>query len=188
MKRTFHRRERGVTMLVVLVLLSVMLLGGLALARLTEVGTLATGNAAYHEAALQASELGVNDAFTALKGLGDEDTNTGSWYWATEQPKDSNGLPTTASWSSAPSRTVGSTGARQITVNYVVERVCSTTPVTDTLNQCLVRQTPSKTPDQTAGTDKPDPPNSRQFRVTVRVSDSKGTETYVQALVTKGKS
>ena len=52
----------------------------------------------------------------------------------------------------------------------------------------IIGKTPSKTPDQTAGTDKPDPPNSRQFRVTVRVSDSKGTETYVQALVTKGKS
>jgi hypothetical protein len=37
-------------MVVVLVLLSVMLLGGMALARMTEVGTLAAGNAAFREA------------------------------------------------------------------------------------------------------------------------------------------
>ena len=44
------RPQRGMTMLVVLVLLSVMLLGGLALARITETSTLASGNAAFREA------------------------------------------------------------------------------------------------------------------------------------------
>ena len=44
------RPQRGVTILVVLVLLSVMLLGGLAMARMTEIGTLAAGNAAYRAA------------------------------------------------------------------------------------------------------------------------------------------
>ena len=57
------RGQRGVTMLVVLVLLSVMLLGGMALARLTEVGTLASGNTAFREAAVQASEVGLNTVF-----------------------------------------------------------------------------------------------------------------------------
>lgn len=188
MKRTPVRRERGVTMLVVLVLLSVMLLGGLALARLTEVGTLASGNAAYHEAALQASEVGINDAFAAVKALTTEDTSNGSWYWSTTQTQDSSGMPSTVNWANAPTRTVGSTGYRQISVSYVVERLCTTTPVTDSLNQCLVRQSPSKTPDRTAGVEKPDPPNSRQFRVTVRVSDTRGTQTFVQALLTKGNS
>ena len=48
--RTTRCAERGVTMLVVLLLLSVMLLGGVALARITEIGTLATGNSGYREA------------------------------------------------------------------------------------------------------------------------------------------
>ena len=44
-------KPRGVTMLLVLVLLSVMLLGGLALARMTEIGTMASGNTAQHQQA-----------------------------------------------------------------------------------------------------------------------------------------
>ena len=43
MRNGAGRSERGMTMLVVLVLLAVMLLGGMTLARLTEVGTLASG-------------------------------------------------------------------------------------------------------------------------------------------------
>ena len=42
--------QSGMAMIVVLVLLSVLLMGALALARITEVGTLAAGNASYREA------------------------------------------------------------------------------------------------------------------------------------------
>ena len=55
-RRPQRRAQKGVTIVVTLILLVVMLMGGLALARLTEVSTLAAGNAAYHEAAVQASE------------------------------------------------------------------------------------------------------------------------------------
>ena len=72
-------RQRGVTMLVVLVLLSVMLLGGLARARMTEVGALASGNSAYREASLQASEVGLNTAYEAVKALSNEETQAGAW-------------------------------------------------------------------------------------------------------------
>ena len=61
-----RRADRGMTMLVVLVLMTVTLLGGLALARMTEIGTLASGNAAFREASLQASEVGANTAFAAV--------------------------------------------------------------------------------------------------------------------------
>ena len=63
------KHQRGVTIVVTLILMMVMLLGGIALARLTEVGTLAAGNSAYHEAAVQASEVGTNTAFAAIKAL-----------------------------------------------------------------------------------------------------------------------
>ena len=69
-RRTFRRSQRGVTILVVLVLLAVMLLGGLAMARMTEIGTLASGNTAFREASLQASEVGLNEAYAALQAVG----------------------------------------------------------------------------------------------------------------------
>lgn len=174
------RGQRGITMLVVLVLLSVMLLGGMALARMTEVGTLASGNAAFREASLQASEIGVNTAYAQIKALANENSNTGGWYFASTLVQDSNGIPT-ATWSSAPEVLVGA-----YSVRYVVDRVCTgALPVTDPLRQCLVKQ---ELPEAESRTDreKPDPPTARQFRITVRVIGPKDTQAWVQALVTKG--
>jgi type IV pilus assembly protein PilX len=179
------RAQRGVTMLVVLVLLSVMLLGGLALARLTEIGTLASGNSAYHEAAMQASEIGLNTAFLAVRNLADENAVVASWYSPIALAKDAtSGLPTGVDWSAAPQISVG-----VMTVRYVAERACTAAVLTDPLRQCLVKQSNPKDEafeSRDASREKPAPPNSRQFRITVQVTGPKGTRTWVQSLVTRG--
>ena len=173
------RRQRGVTMLVVLVLLSVMLLGGLALARMTEVGTLASGNSAYREASVQASEVGINTAYAAVVGLVDENANSGNWYFAQAQAQDANGLPNVG-WANAPEVVVG-----QYSVRYVVDRICQgALPVIAPLRQCLVKE--EKVIESATDREKPDPPTSRQFRITVRVMGPKDTQTWVQSLITKG--
>ncbi|MCW5634249.1 MAG: hypothetical protein KIT17_13030 [Rubrivivax sp.] len=169
------------TILVVLLLMSVMVLGGMALARMTEIGTLATGNNAAREASLQASEVGINTAFVATQGLATEENNAGTWYWATTQAADANGMPNVA-WDAAPEIVVGS-----YSVRYVVERLCNVAPVTDTLRQCLVRQVPQVSSSR-VGHEEVDPPNTRQFRITVRVVGPKDAETWVQTLVSKGSS
>lgn len=175
-----RRSQRGVTILVVLVLLAVMLLGGLAMARMTETRTLASGNTAFREASLQASEVGLNEAYAALQAAGfSEENNTGNWYWATTQATDAAGIPT-INWSQAPELTVGS-----YRVRYVVDRLCAVNPVVDTLKECLVRQVP-QTESSKAGQESVDPPNARQFRVTVRVFGPKDTQTWTQSLVTRG--
>ena len=133
-RRASRRSQRGVTILVVLVLLAVMLLGGLAMARMTETRTLASGNTAFREASLQAAEVGLNEAYALL---------------------------------------------------YVVERLCTVAVLTDTLRECLVRQVPQLESNK-VGQEPVDPPNARQFRVTVRVFGPKDTQTWTQALVTRG--
>jgi Tfp pilus assembly protein PilX len=170
---------RGVTFLIVLFLMSVMVLGGMALARVTEVGTLASGNNAAREVSLQASEIGINTAFAAVQALASEEANNGNWYWATTQAADANGMPTVA-WTTAPEVVVGN-----YSVRYVVERMCTTAPVTDTLRQCLVRQVPQQESSR-VGAEAVDPPNARQFRITVRILGPKDSETWVQTLVTRG--
>lgn len=177
-----RRLQRGVTMLVVLLLMVVMALGGMALARMTEIGTLASGNSSYREASLQASEVGLNTAYMAVRAIApaDEGTNAGTWYWATIQASDlATGLPT-LDFAAAPEVVVGA-----YSVRYVVERMCTVANVTATLRQCLVKQAP-QTDSARMGLDQLDPPNSRQFRITVRVTGPKSTETWVQSLVTKG--
>lgn len=177
------RNQQGVTILVVLVLLSVMLLGGLAFARLTEVGTLSRGNTAFREASLQAGEVGMNTAYAAVKDvaiLPDENVDTGNWYFATMQPDvDANGIPD-VDFALAPELIVGANRIR-----YVVERVCEVAAVTDSLRECLVRQEPQMTSAR-AGAELLDPPNARQFRITVRVTGPKDTRSWLQLLVTKG--
>ena len=173
------RAQKGVTMLVVLVLMTVMLLGGLALARMTEVGTLASGNAAFREASLQASEVGVNTAFAAIQGLVDENTDSGGWYFASTQAQDAAGVPT-VDFDAAPEVALGA-----YSVRYVVDRVCTgAMPVTNPMRQCLVKQIPQI--ESATDREKPDPPTARQFRITVRVTGPKDTRAWVQALITKG--
>lgn len=176
------KTARGMTMLVVLVLLTVMLIGGVALARLTEVGTLASGNTAYRDAAVQASEVGLNTAFRRVRDeLTQQDLATGGWYWPTTQATDAQGIPR-LDFDAAPSLTVG-----PYTVAYVAERMCQgSLPVADPLRQCLVKQTPQDTESADASKETLDPPHAAQFRLTVRVTGPKGVTSWVQALVTKG--
>jgi type IV pilus assembly protein PilX len=171
--------QRGNSVLLVLILLAVMLAGALAMARVAEVSTLAGGNAASSDAAMQASEVGLNTAFVAVRNLPAEDAARGGWYFPTTQPTDASGVPT-VTWSNAPEVVVGN-----YSVRYVVDRLCSVSPVTDTPRQCLIKQV-MQTESSREGAEPPDPANSRQFRVTVRVVGPKDTQVWTQALVTKG--
>lgn len=179
LRRPPRRAQRGNSIVLVLILLTVMLVGTLAMARIAEVSTLAGGNAASGDAAMQASEVGLNTGFAAVRALANEDNANGGWYWPTTRPSDAAGIPT-IDWSAAPEVVVGN-----YRVRYAVDRLCSVAPVTDALRQCLVRQV-LQTESNREGAERPDPPNSRQFRVTVRVTGPKDTQVWTQAMVTRG--
>ena len=188
---TPHRRvpvaarpaQRGMTMLVVLILMTVMLLGGLGLARITEGSTLVSGNVATKEASLQAAEIGWNTAYAQVKALADDSRNAGGWYWATMQPTDAaTGLPTTIDFDATPAL---AGGVGRYTVTYAVDRLCTQAVVTASGRECLVKQADVM---EGRDADTPDyqPKSARQYRITVRVTDERGTQTWTQSLVTKG--
>lgn len=173
---------RGVTILVVLVLLTVMLLAGMALARMTQASVLSSGNVAFRDASLQASEVGLNTAFGRVVGIAAtaENNNIAGWYWSSVLPRDPvTGLPV-VDWEAAPEVNVGS-----YSVRYVAERVCQVNVVNDPLRECLVKAK-SVTTSAVDLDDKLESPNSRQYRVTVRVIGPKNTTTFIQSLITKG--
>lgn len=188
---TPHRRglavqrpaQRGMTMLVILILMTVMLLGALGLARVTEGSTLVSGNVATKEASIQASEIGWNMAYAQVKALADDSRDTGGWYWATMQPADAaTGLPTTIDFNTTPA-VAGGVG--RYTVTYAVDRLCTQAVVTANGRECLVKQVDVM---EGRDADTPDyqPKSARQYRITVRVTDERGTQTWTQSLVTKG--
>lgn len=177
--------QRGVSMLVVLVLLTVMLLGGLTFARMTEVNTLAGGNAAFRAAAVQASDVGLDQAFASVRAITNPETAVANWYFPTIQADANNdGIPDTAVFDQAQAVAVG-----QYTVSYVVERMCDTATVTDPSRQCLVKRiAPASEGRASRAEDREtlDPPSATQYRVTMRVTGPKSTQTFVQTLITKG--
>ena len=176
-------RQRGITMLVILILMAVMLLGALGLARITESSTLVSGNVATKEASLQAAEVGWNTAYAQVKALADDSRDTGGWYWATMQPTDeTTGLPTTIDFDATPELPGG---VDRYTVTYAVDRLCTQAVVTANGRDCLVKQANVM---ESRDADAPDyqPKSARQYRITVRVTDARGTQTWTQSLVTKG--
>jgi type IV pilus assembly protein PilX len=185
MNRRNLRSQSGLTVVVVLVLLSVMLVGALSLARMSEIGTLAAGNVANKESSLLASEAGLTAAFNAVKLLNDAaaSTDTGGWYFATQQPTTANGLPR-VNFAGAASLKVND----RYTVRYVVDRMCSVkdVPPGEVLRLCLVRQSRQENGNRVDDQPKPETEAAIQYRVTVRVTDEKGGQTWVQSLVTRG--
>lgn len=187
MTRPARGPQRGLTMLMVMLLMTAMLLGALAFARVTEVGSLVSNNLANKDSSFHAAEVGRAQAFAQLQALANKDVDTGGWYWATRRTTDATtGLLTGTAFAS-PAMVPGNVG--RFTVAYVVDRLCNVNAVTDSSVECLVLQQPA---DAETG-DAPDmrfPPaeymklGARQYRITVRVTDARNTQTWTQTLVT----
>lgn len=190
MTRNALGSERGLTMVMVMLLMTAMLLGALAFARVTEVGALVSTNLANKDSSFHAAEVGRAEAFAQLQGLAllnNLDNDSGGWYWATRRPTDAaTGLLAGPAFAN-PAQVAGNVG--RFTVEYVVDRLCDVNAVTDSSVQCLALHQP---PDALTG-DAPDmrfPPaeymklGARQYRITVRVTDARATQTWTQTLVT----
>ena len=89
------QRQKGVSLIIVLVVLAVILVGSLAMLRSSEVSSLVGGNVSFKEAATQATDIGISDAAKALNAMINVDGNIPNVYFATRQTEDSDGIPTT---------------------------------------------------------------------------------------------
>ena len=181
MSRCTVRKERGASLIVVLIVLAVLLLGSALVLRSGETVTLMAGNSAMRDAAVRAADLGINRAFASVQALSAEETDALPQYYATRQATDASGLPTAVAWGNVPAETLGN-----YSVQWVAERLCQgTTPVVDVYAQCQVSQA------QAAGSNRggwgtpveSDP--VKYFRVTVRVTGPRGTEQFVQSLTAR---
>ena len=179
--KTNHLNQNGASLIVVLVLLAVMLLGVTSLARIGESFALVAGNVASKDAALQASEIGVSDAYAAIQALNTPDTADPAWYIPTyvKSGDDANGLPKAVNWTSSAlnKKAVGA-----YTVRYVVERYCTATPVTELNSQCMVKLGYAGDSSK-AGVELIQSIPGIQYRITVNVSGPKDLSSFVQALV-----
>ena len=175
---TMHR-QGGMSLLMVLVVLGISLVGALSLLRSNEVSALVAGNVSFREAATQATDIGISQGAKALEATTNFDANVANAYFATRQPEDAAGLPTTVNWGTVPSTTVG-----YYQVQYVAERLCQVTPVVDPAADCMVRDGEAPGSNK-AGSLVYKSPATVYYRITVRVMGPKQTAAFVQALVVK---
>jgi type IV pilus assembly protein PilX len=136
--------QRGVSLVIALIALVALTLAGLALMRSADTSNVISGNLAFREATVQATDVGVESAITALTTIAttapDASYPVGcavgacNYYPTIQNPVNGAGVPTVIDWTAVPTTTLDSSYA----VQYVIDRLCDgPTPVTDVANKCM---------------------------------------------------
>lgn len=196
MHRSSPKGNRGVILIIALIVLVAMSLGGIAIMRSVDSTTLIAGNLAFKQRALHASDTGVTAALNWLLAnkatLANDNTSVGYYSSSPENFNWAN----LASWSS---KVIVGTDAANNQVSYVIHRMCTcantayngTCVATGLANQCGI--------DNPSATTNPAPlegdtfrvdgivfsvPGSVYYRVTVRTDGPRNTSSFIQAMLT----
>jgi type IV pilus assembly protein PilX len=195
LSRLGRARQRGMVLLVALVVLVAITVAGIAMMRSVDTATLVTGNLAFQQAATHAADKGVEQAIAMLRQkvidgtLDSNDTTNG--YFASLRATDN---PNTAAnqnwqqfWQDSLKDSAYDAGEDQFKnqIFFVVHRQCANAMPPGAGGQCVA------SPAVTTATGNSQEANEVQlqsasqiyFRITVRVSGPRRTESYVQTYV-----
>jgi type IV pilus assembly protein PilX len=191
------QRERGVVLFIVLIVLVAMMLAGAGLMRAVDTGTVIAGNFAFKQATIQAVDAGIEAAYNATflrystprpsSGLSATATTVSNQYYATMRTLGADGTPSGVTWASAPSVDLTATNGNR--VQYVVERLCSTTAAgsepdsdTDVIERCVTE--PGDAPPCVRAPCAPwNAAQKVNYRVTMRVIGPRNTVTMAQTVI-----
>lgn len=201
------RREKGVVLMISLIILVVMTIGAVSLMRTVDTTNLVAGNLAFQQAATRSAEAGIEDAIRnvletgAATTLWNDDLARGyvastpasgtpaNWdtYWRTTL--NPNPVASPAAPRSCADRVCSlPTDASGNRVSYHVQRLCLNAgdPLSDPTGCASAER---KSP-QEGNPLNPNAPSYKKlaqyyYRITVRVTGPRNTVSYVQAIVTK---
>jgi type IV pilus assembly protein PilX len=177
------KRERGGVLIVALIAMVVLLIGATALLRSTDTANAIAGNAASKQAAVAAADTAIQAAAVYLGSL-TPDTAVSNIYYSTQQAVDATtGLFSSSTiWTGPTATTVGN-----FQVQYLIDRLCDVTPVTDKRTQCAVAPAVADVVSHRVGSPNAAlaPIGAVYYRVTARVVGPKSSESYVQAVLSK---
>jgi type IV pilus assembly protein PilX len=195
------RRQRGVVLLIALIVLVAMTLAGIGMMRSIDAGTLVAGNIGFREAAVATADTGVESArawlLANVTSL-DADNSAMGYYSTRQDTLDFTGNRTEGgtdgvNWGgSDPTQTVaaftlGTVDTSGNSVFYLINRLCAIPGTINGVGQTCAFSTQSQ-----VGSTQSAPDYSSYglttaaapyFRVTVRVNGPKNTVSYVQALI-----
>src|SRR5262245_15976427 len=180
------RAQKGVVLFIALIVLVALTLASIALVRSVDTTNVIAGNLAFKQGAVQAIDVGIETAATALPviasscawGTAAEPSSGGTgknWYYPTTRETHNQGVPTRSDvgttgtgtpidWDTLPTAV---TTAGNNSVKLVIERLCQVAAVTDPPSQCMA-DTPAKGPNRVGAHAFP-PASKIYYRVTVRV-------------------
>jgi type IV pilus assembly protein PilX len=183
------RRQRGMVLIAVMVVLVIVLMAGLSAMRSVQFGNAVAGNFAFRQVALQASDRAVDDALTAIAtqvpGGGGNNPLANRYLPAIDSTVDSLGVPAAIDWNQV--NCVDEKGAivsdcaadsGNYRIQYVIERRCNGNPdfldIQDIRARCEYEPSASAVSAATI---------ALRYRVLVRVRGPRGTESWFEAMV-----
>ena len=188
-----HRQQSGMVLFIALIVLVSMTLAAIGMTRSVDTSNLVAGNMAMKQAALNASDAGIEQAITWLEsqaGAGTlKDDNTAMGY-SSAAPAQEPGWTTPDPWvSSFCAKACAADSAGNVT-RYVVHRMCTQNDIAaGGANQCA--WTGSSTSD--GNSNDAASSNGRFkgggfifYRVTTKVDGPRNTQSYTQVMVAMG--
>ena len=195
------RRQRGVVLLIALIVLVAMTLAGIGMMRSIDAGTLVAGNIGFREAAVATADTGVESArawlLANVTSL-DADNSAMGYYSTRQDTVDFTGNRTEGgtdgvNWGgSDPTQTVsaftlGTVDTSGNSVFYLINRLCKIPGIINDPSQTCAFSTQNQVGSTQSAPDYSSygltTSLSPYFRVTVRVNGPKNTVSYVQAII-----
>jgi|SRR5450830_407418 len=192
-KSQAQKNQSGIVMIFTLIALLLLMLSSVALIRSTDTSMLIAGNLAFKRDLINQGETAIsmiktNFASGVMVDTTKRQTNqTAQGYFATIQASDSNGIPTlllnTSTFDSTYSSNVITNSTSQITIRYMIDRMCLSTGAPDS-SVCsvtslgAVKGGGSKDSGKSLGATIP------VYRISIRITGPRNTETFMQSSFT----
>ena len=189
-------KQRGVVLMVALIVLVALTLAGIALMRSVDTSTVIAGNLAFQQAATNTGDTGIETAITWLETNNSGSTLHNNIYaqgYAASRQDPGSGQSWDAFWTAvllanAQVTTLTTNSTTGNTVSYAIQRLCNATgdPVSTGVD-CAVPQTTSTS--SSSGSSKGSGviqltvASGVYYRITSRIAGPRNTVSYVQAIV-----
>ena len=181
--------QRGMVLLIVLVVLALLLLAGAGAMRAVDSGNVISGNFAFQQAAMQSADRALTSALDAATNAvvgGGGNNDVANRYFSTRQTTvDARGFPSTINWNNVAcvdpagasiSDCAADTGEYRI--QYVIERMCNSSPTLTDITDIRAKCEYEANVGAVSAFSIP-----LRYRVIMRVRGPRGTEQWVEAMV-----